>query len=537
NTDTSSIDTTSTDTSSTDTSSTDTTSTETTEPEDKCVKADGTRVECDNCCDCDSKTGACTKDCTTTAEKPECCNNTAYAPCPEGKLRNAETCACECSASKCQEVYGDNYECCQNNCVEFCPEGEIRDMTTCECCSEVNFCKERCYDACSEGKTRNQETCECDCETVLECTHEGQWNHETCQCDCQDEDHIYAYCGISEEGIPEDQKKEINEVCDCVCPKGKEECGWNRCYDPETQECCNDEIKEACTINGQTRNPTTCECECLDKMIVCGESCVTAPSPVIENCEKLSDDGCEIISACTEGQVCCGGECIEKPTPDESKCEKLSDDECKIVSSCSEGQSCCAGECMIQPTCDTNACQRLSEDGCTCDIICGEGQTCDGNGNCVEASACEEGQKVCGAGENTWCCPSDNECGTNTGECCVSLRRYDFDESREYYEKECTILQKDEQISCQTYLDVDIEITRTVCAVCPKGSFLLHYASPGTCSDLCEGSNCFFASNPEICCFDEPYCRSGEISDDDGNPVGIIGVSYLCDTYVDARYF
>ncbi|MBQ4084574.1 MAG: hypothetical protein IJC30_02825, partial [Alphaproteobacteria bacterium] len=111
-----------------------------TEP-DLCVKNE---VVCTNCCDCDSDTGECTKDCRTTPEKPECCNNKAYEKFPEGKVRNKETCVCECEnpptcdETKCEQLSADKCSCENKKTTKM--YGDCCDKGPVECCPLTESC-------------------------------------------------------------------------------------------------------------------------------------------------------------------------------------------------------------------------------------------------------------------------------------------------------------------------------------------------------------------------------------------------------------
>ena len=182
---------------------------------------------------------------------------------------------------------------------------------------------------------------------------------------------------------------------------------------------------------------------------------------------------------------------------------------------------------MVQPTCDTNACQRLSEDGCTCDIICGENQTCDGAGNCVEENACEEGQKVCGAAENTWCCPSDNECGTNTGECCNPSKTTCCSGDKPYAFRKKTSV-------CNNPTDCTITQTDTYeCCLCPGD--LVYNTKTGQCETCFDGekASCTTCIKCDRYCDDWGDCIGGCL--DDLRPDQSWSVSYGVGTYCSDR--
>ena len=81
-------------------------------------------------------------------------------------------------------------------------------------------------------------------------------------------------------------------------------------------------------------------------------------------------------------------------------------------------------------------------------------------------------------------------------------------------------------------------MTRTFCAICPKKSWYL-YSAYGKCSDEIKGidGGVVFAkevgNHEGICCFDKAYCHVTEILDYERISLGITGVHYSCDNYID----
>ncbi|MBO7332171.1 MAG: hypothetical protein J6U64_00720, partial [Alphaproteobacteria bacterium] len=328
-------------------------------PQDPCEG-----VVCDNCCSCrsDLATGTriCDKDCTTTVEKPECCNNKAYAKCPDGQTRNTETCACECPKDKptlCGEdccEYGctnrtDISGCCENVCeigggtITWCCDNKVCTSVYGKCCElgeeyipyGIDGAEGKC---CKEG--------------------EGLVNGEEC---CPTD----RICGKGE-----------NETC---CPDGF---------------ACKDEDKGIC-------------CEPND--ILCGETCCEEEVCSNEDGNKCCENVCsgEAGSWCCDGKVCTSeyGKCCEEGE------EYIGEECCPTDRICGKGESetCCP---------DGFACKD-EDKGICCepnDILCGE--------TCCEEEVCsnEDGNKccenVCSIGDESWCCDGQG-CGTEVGKCCA----------------------------------------------------------------------------------------------------------------------
>ena len=93
--------------------------TETTEP-NLCEGKD----EYKDCKKCDEKTGEYTIG-GCQDPKPECCNNVCYEKCPEGKVRNPDTCACECEDPPACNKMGTMLD--EEQCICICDPAEVRN--------------------------------------------------------------------------------------------------------------------------------------------------------------------------------------------------------------------------------------------------------------------------------------------------------------------------------------------------------------------------------------------------------------------------
>ena len=114
------------------------------------------------------------------------------------------------------------------------------------------------------------------------------------------------------------------------------------------------------------------------KGTVCKANCCESGQECIEgNC-------------CQTGQVLCNGECQDKPTVNENNCEKLSEDECSVISKCTDGQECDgAGNCV-----ETSACEEGQK-------VCGAGEN---TWCCASDNECGNTVGQCCSGDKTKCC-------------------------------------------------------------------------------------------------------------------------------------
>jgi len=152
------------------------------------------------------------------------------------------------------------------------------------------------------------------------------------------------------------------------------------------------------------------------KGTVCGTNC----------CE--SGQECMEGNCCQTGQVLCNGECQDKPTVNENNCEKLSDDECSVISKCTDGQECDgAGNCVeAKPdlcegvVCDESACETCNPETGTCETACGESQTCCSGACCDYGCDGSDSTKcLCLNGESCGkiCCGVNESCNNGVCEC------------------------------------------------------------------------------------------------------------------------
>ena len=131
------------------------------------------------------------------------------------------------------------------------------------------------------------------------------------------------------------------------------------------------------------------------------------------NCCESGQECIEGI-CCQTGQVLCNGECQDKPTVNENNCEKLSEDECSVISKCTDGQECDgAGNCVEAVVCKDGEkiCGTDEKWCCEEEKECGSsvGLCCDGRG------CCKKGEAYIDVGNGMICCPKKQACEHN---CC-----------------------------------------------------------------------------------------------------------------------
>ena len=215
---------------------------------------------------------------------PEACNGGCYEPCPDGKTRNPNTCACdECPAG---------LEPCNGECYYPCPDGQTRNPDTCACeeCPEgLEPCNGECYDPCPDGQVRNPDTCGCECPA----------GKEPCNGDC------YDPCPNSEERDP--------NSCDCFCPPDKFRNVNNECVDcpPDTHEICDGNCVEKC-VAPTTFRGVDCDCYCPPGTVPFNGDCVEPGYNCTETgCQSAPGGAYSSLNECLN--AC--GPCVLPPAP------------------------------------------------------------------------------------------------------------------------------------------------------------------------------------------------------------------------------
>ncbi len=169
------------------------------------------------------------------------------------------------------------------------------------------------------------------------------------------------------------------------------------------QECCAG-CQPACP-SGQTRNQTTCRCECPSGTMLCNGQCYSTDCGA---CGSFDGGTCQCVSACASGTSCCNGGCVLSICT-VGKSFNTSTCQCE----CSPGTVACGGNCVAP--CDTSRCEGCDAASGSCRSSCTGTQTCV-NGSCAET--CAAGTIPCG----NQCCagPNANQSALCCeGGCCV----------------------------------------------------------------------------------------------------------------------
>ena len=234
---------------------------------------------------------------------------------------------------------------------------------------------------------------------------------------------------------------------------------------------------------------------------------MTPPTPDASKCEKLSDDGCSIVSTCTSGQVCVDGSCRSSG--------------CGSGVHCIGEQVCCDGTCITPPKPDTSKCETLSIDRCSIVPLCRSGEIC-------VIGTCYSSEKKCGSGDSaTYCTDSQECCGGTCIEKCTGCEKCDAISrscvtsctgSQICCGGTCTPLPIPDTSKCEKLSDDGCSIVSS----CTSGQECCNGSCVDSCpqcviSDTCE---CGCIRKVPICCpiIDESECDNGVAYDDDGCP-------------------
>ncbi|MFN8592284.1 MAG: hypothetical protein U0031_12565 [Thermomicrobiales bacterium] len=428
----------------------------------KCEKRGECDPPCKGCTTC--RDGRCEANCPGGRE---CCGGSCLDPCGD-KVRNPDSCRCECAPISCGDGKEQDAETCQCRCRRSgCPGAQALNPDTCACeCPPVS---------CEQGKDQNPDTCDCECAPIscadgmaqdprtcqCECTSTDcgskVLNPDTCQCECapvscadgKDQNRDTCQCECAPISCAAGQAQDP-ETCSCECRHG---CADGKVQDPETCACACAPVSCA---DGKEQNPETCECDCIP--ISCGdkildpETCGCECAPV--SCAEGKDQNPETCAcecapiSCADGQdqnpetcqcECAPISCADGKSQDPDGCD------CRCNQSCSGAQvqdpETCACECQVScpgnqtpqgdecacacppATCTGNEVQDAETCACVCPMSCPEGQApLPGSCECPCAVSCP-GTKIPDPETCMCVCPSGTtDCNGDclaSGQCCT----------------------------------------------------------------------------------------------------------------------
>ncbi|MDD5011391.1 MAG: hypothetical protein PHQ00_04640, partial [Phycisphaerae bacterium] len=151
----------------------------------------------------------------------------------------------------------------------------------------------------------------------------------------------------------------------CVSKCGPYEacCDGKKCYDYETEYCCESGTGKTCSWDKNCCGSSCCD---LDE-ICCGGQCADP-----KDCQECVD-GQVITCGGDPDKECCGGQCITKC--DSDNCMDCNSTSKACESKCDPNETCCDGGC--QPKCDVTTDSEICSQ--TLSTLCG-------GDNCYELS-------------------------------------------------------------------------------------------------------------------------------------------------------
>lgn len=276
---------------------------------DECIMISDTRGECWAC----GLSGKCCGG--SCCSSGECCGPYGQGCCPLGE----KCCNYECTANVCcnstrceSNQYCCSYlHCCDNG--NACCDGECCDPGE-QCCGPNKCCEECCHGSvycCSFAGTTCCEENQCYDPSTLKCCEDGAG----------------TICGINEVCCNGGCHPEGRVCCNnSICPEGYECCDGLNCYNPATQQCCEDGTGRLCDIDKQCCDDGTCQedgccwslellptetqggfCSCIDSQCVglynildnC-HTCVRSSSGY-KNCGLVDNVQIGVHFGCTKG--------------------------------------------------------------------------------------------------------------------------------------------------------------------------------------------------------------------------------------------
>ncbi|KAJ5624626.1 hypothetical protein N7510_000935 [Penicillium lagena] len=265
----------------------------------------------------------------------------------------------ECGSEGCYNP--EEGESCCGGTGKKCPEGYFCTETGC-CPTGTKQCGTGCYDPETEVCCNDEEghTCEMgyDCMKEGGCCPTGMISCGNDKC----YDPETSVCCPGGSGLCGRQIDTgtcaLDTVCakgmTCVdgnqcCPEGQKLCGTKRCYDPETEVCCNDEEGHTCEMGYDCMKGGDC---CPTGMIKCGKDKCYDPKTSMCCQDAVGSKNW----ACKDGFQCCVASegCFDSKT---QRCCADPNGPCDIDAACCGGKCCPKGygcnknnKCYKKPT-------------------------------------------------------------------------------------------------------------------------------------------------------------------------------------------